>query len=375
MSRVRNSFGDGFGLSFLDILCCGLGAAILLLLIVKHEEPGLDDIDWQLMLEPEIFRLNSLISESESVNQMLASKLITLEERFESIVQSNTEIVAELTSQEQKLLNLRVQLAGEQAKLNELRVLSDKLNVTRQAATTESDKFEGLKFGALSGVQLGGEDKVVVLLDTSASMIHWSLVEIIRTQASGVGAIEAAFKWRQAKNIGGLAFSSINPGHRFKVLTFGEEVIDSDGSVVGKDELLWDIKSEKDDQSRLRNLTLQPGGGTNLKLAFDAVSRLIPKPARILLITDGLPNNISNRSSLRGCPKNRKGVSKISGECRISIAINSIDKLSGKLSKVPIDVILLPLEGDGDAVRFYSLLTGLSAGRLITPSVDWLVSS
>ena len=92
-----------------------------------------------------------------------------------------------------------------------------------------------------------------------------------------------------------------------------------------------------------------------------------------MLITDGLPGKIAGRDRLKSCPKKTKGVTRLNGECRISIAIKSVEKLGGKLAKVPIDIILLPLEGDSDAVRFYSLISGISAGKLITPSADWLL--
>jgi len=384
MTKARTTLGDGFGLSFLDILCCGLGAAILLLLIVKHELPGLGYDDWLLMLEPEIARLESALRELESEDQFLESKLVSLRERLKEITLQNSTYTANLSRQEKKLLNLKIELASEQAKLREIAKLQERLSNTVKVANTEAVSPTGPNFGALSGIQFGGDDKVVILLDSSASMIDWSVVEIIRTQASGVDAIEAAFKWKQARTIGKTAFSSISAGKRFKFLTYSEKTydadgkvvrqFDSDGKVIGRAELQWDVKTENDDHRRLTNLNFMPQGGTNLKFALDSVSSLIPKPNRILIITDGLPNKIERRTLLRGCPKTlKKGAMRISATCRESVALNSIDKLSEKLSKVPIDIVLLPLEGDATAVRFYSLITSISSGRLITPAVDWLV--
>ncbi len=150
-------------------------------------------------------------------------------------------------------------------------------------------------------------------------------------------------------------------------------VRDLTGKEVDQGELHWDKKSGLHDPLVKRVVNQVPQGGTDLGMAVDALSRLIPKPGRIILITDGLPGKTSGRDKLKNCPKSRKGVVKVSADCRISIAIKSVEKLNAKLSMVPIDIILLPMEGDSDAIRFYSLVSGISAGRLITPSVDWLL--
>lgn len=373
MSRSNNQQGDGFGLSFLDVLCCGLGAAILLLLIVKHKEPFVSEDNLLLMAEPELQRLDKRV-EKESANvARLDQKLGALRSNIENLVAIEKETSQKRSGQEQELVDLTVQLAVEVAKLQELERLSRRLADTMEVESSESANEGGLKFGALSGIQFGGEDKVAVLLDTSASMIHRSLVEIIRTQSAGPQAVRAAFKWRQATLAAQFAYFSIDQDKRFKFLTYSEDVVDLNGKVVGSSELFWDQKTGFHDSLINRVDRITPKGGTNLRLAIDALSRLVPKPNRIVLITDGLPGKIAGRDRLKSCPKNTKGVTRLNGECRISIAIKSVEKLEGKLAKVPIDIILLPLEGDSDAVRFYSLISGISAGKLITPSADWLL--
>ncbi|MDA9877701.1 VWA domain-containing protein [Luminiphilus sp.] len=374
MRGARRNLGDGFGLSFLDVLCCGLGAAILLLLIVKHEEPGLDQSDWALMLEPEIFEIRQAVEEYKSENKLLEKRTLSLKERLSESEQKSLRRNKLLTQQQKKLIDLKTQLAKEEAKSRELSRLTTRLKEPPEPLESKLD-IKGLNFGALSGLQFSGEERVVILLDNSASMIDWSVVEIVRTQAAGRAAIESAFKWQQAQSVANWAFTSIESGKRYKFLTFAERVLDANGKEVSAiNEVSWDLKSEDDTKSRLRNLSKLPEGGTNLKVALEAVSRLVPKPKRILLITDGLPNKIENRGAVLGCPSSSKTVRMISGDCRTAIALASLDTLSEKLARVPIDVILLPLEGDPRAVRMYSLISGISSGRLITPSSDWLLT-
>jgi hypothetical protein len=374
MSVTRRGLGDGFGLSFLDVLCCGLGAAILLLLIVKHEDPGLDQSDWALMLEPEIYQIRQAMEEYELKNKSLEKKRRSLKKRLEESQEKNALRNKVLTQQQKKLIELEAQLAKEEAKSRELSRLTMRLTEPPEPIEAKLDT-KGLNFGALSGLQFSGEERVVILLDNSASMIDWSVVEIVRTQAAGRAAIESAFKWQQAQSVANWAFASIESGKRYKFLTFAERVFDTDGKEISTTkEISWDLKSEDDVRSRLKNFSKLPEGGTNLKIALEAVGRLVPKPKRILLITDGLPNKIEKRGALLGCPSSSTTVRMISGECRTAIALASLGTLSKKLARVPIDVILFPLEGDPRAIRMYSLISGISSGRLITPSSDWLLT-
>jgi len=364
---------DGFGLSFLDVLCCGLGAAILLLLIVKHEKPSIDDSTMQMMLEPEVMRLQATNHEAESLLKRLEARVRSLGQEQDRLTEIRTVSMKNRSEIDRKIIVKRADLAGENAKLRELNSLALKINNESQVKNKNFKPPENLNFGAISGVQFSGQDKVVVLLDSSTSMLHWSLVEIIRTQAMGENVMRNARKWRQAGEIFELAYSSIEKGKRFKLLTFSEQVQDIAGADVADRQIQWDTKSGLHDSLVRRTVNEPPSGGTNLANAIDAVSRLTPKPSKIVLITDGLPSRIADRGKLKGCPKQREKVVRVSGKCRGSIAIESVKSLGGKLSEVPIDVILLPLEGDSEAVRFYSLITGMSAGRLITPSVDWLL--
>ena len=374
MSSARRNLGDGFGLSFLDVLCCGLGAAILLLLIVKHEEPGLDIADWQAMLEPEMLEIQQAVEEYESENEMLKQRITALRESLRESEQANAQRNRRLTEQQKKLIELKTQLAREEAKSRELSKLTARVTNLSEPVETKLDT-KGLNFGALSGLQFSGEERVVILLDNSASMIDWSLVEIVRTQAAGKAGVESAFKWQQVRSVANWAYTSLETGKRYKFLTFAERVFDANGrEVIASKEIPWDVKAEDDSKSRLKNLSILPNGGTNLKKALEAVSQLVPKPKRILLITDGLPNKIEERGVLPGCPFSSAKVRMVSGDCRTSIALASLDTLSEKLARVPIDVVLLPLEGDPRAVRIYSMISGISSGRLITPSSDWLLT-
>ena len=91
------------------------------------------------------------------------------------------------------------------------------------------------------------------------------------------------------------------------------------------------------------------------------------------MITDGLPtkgesqyrslNPFSSCSSLTG------NAQTISGECRVKLFQQTINE-SGKRG-VQVDVILLPLEGDPDAVNQYWIWAATTGGLLISPASNW----
>ena len=110
MNSARRNLGDGFGLSFLDVLCCGLGAAILLLLIVKHEEPGLEEADWLAMLEPEMLEIQQAIEGYESENEVLKERITTLKKSVRESEQGNAQRNRRLTQQQKKLIELNESL-------------------------------------------------------------------------------------------------------------------------------------------------------------------------------------------------------------------------------------------------------------------------
>lgn len=87
--RRRNRENEAFGLSFLDAICCGFGAIVLLLVITKTAEPT------QIRVEG---------TGLESVAEELAERLPQLEQRMESLQQK-------LAAQRERLAEARQRVA------------------------------------------------------------------------------------------------------------------------------------------------------------------------------------------------------------------------------------------------------------------------
>jgi hypothetical protein len=106
----------------------------------------------------------------------------------------------------------------------------------------------------------------------------------------------------------------------------------------------------------LRNV--EPDNGTNLAASFTALSQLDPLPDNIFLITDGLPT--------LGSRKPKKNT--ITASDRRKLYREAVELLP---IGVPVNTILMPMEGDPDAAAAYWQLAQITRGSFLTPSADW----
>ena len=101
-----------------------------------------------------------------------------------------------------------------------------------------------------------------------------------------------------------------------------------------------------------------PKNGTNMHSAFEVAKTLSPPPDNIFLITDGLPTQ--GTSPPRG--------NKVSGQERQKLFARAIRQLP---ARVPVNIILAPMEGDPMAASALWQLAQLTSGSLRMPSRDW----
>jgi hypothetical protein len=101
-----------------------------------------------------------------------------------------------------------------------------------------------------------------------------------------------------------------------------------------------------------------PAGGTSLYHAFAVAKTLAPKPDNILLVTDGLPT--------QGRDKPKRTT--VSPDERLA----HFEKATASLPKgLPVNTVLLPMEGDAWAAAAYWRLAIDTRGSFLTPARDW----
>jgi len=143
---------------------------------------------------------------------------------------------------------------------------------------------------------------------------------------------------------------------KYQVITFNTEA----KAALAGTESKW---LEVADRAQLANLAsalrkITPSGGTSLENAFLALRKLSPPPDNIILITDGLPTQ--GTTPPRG--------TKVSGQERQKFYRQAVRQLSGK---VPVNILLAPMEGDPMAAAEFWQLAQFTRGSLLMPSRDW----
>ena len=378
MSRtVKRQSVVTFGLSFLDVLCCGLGAAVLLLLVVKHGETV-----------AEIDAAGFLIEHVTEIQELIATKSEQKTE-LERIADETQQQIVAMTAQEDARSSIsRLQSTRLTKLLRELQQQRIALNSARQSLAADAaeqqrgaeEAQQNVAQQHLTGLMVNS-DRVVVLLDSSASMLSSSLVEIIRLRASNPETQLRADKWVSARGAVKWVIERLPIGASYQVLTYSDVVRDSQGKpVTPAQSPQWQTKHDAASASAHVNSLLNdltPKGPTDLRTALSAVAAVTPAPAQVIVITDGYPTlpGKATLSRFQDCPRARAGqVPLISPRCRKSIFDNALRSNRRDLRGIRFDVVLYPLEGDSNAVYGYWEFATSHGGRLLSPVPGWPTS-
>ncbi|MEX2525831.1 MAG: VWA domain-containing protein [Gammaproteobacteria bacterium] len=351
-----------FSLSFLDIMSCGFGAVVLLFLIIKH---NVDHI------KPEPAPATDLSSEVNLLENEIREGRENLAQLRNTIDEVDREIViaegrARRIMEEIKESSGRIEALSSDAQTTEIEKLKEEIREMEErkkrleAETEETGRDVRTFIGEgnrqyLTGLKLGGQ-RVLVLLDASASMLDDTIVNVIRRRNMSDQAKQASAKWQQALKTADWLSTQFQPGSRYQIYTFNTEakavLADSDGQWLRVNDSVQLNKAV----SNMKDII--PHDGTSLEKAFLAAASLKPLPDNIYLITDGLPTQ--GRSPPRA--------STVSSKQRMGYFEDAVKQLP---SNIPVNIILAPMEGDPMAPSAFWRLAQLTRGSFLTPSKDW----
>lgn len=378
-NKVRRDNTVGFALSFLDVLCCGLGASILLLMIVKHGASvlPLDSVEDIAAREAKIAQT---LDEKLAAKSALEAELLVSSEAINMAVLKKEKMAS---AQSDQVEELRAQLSALSQARDDLTTTKDvvlNLQLERDAkfveAAEEVEDEELGQTGQLGGIQVDN-DYVVVLLDRSASMLDHSLVEIIRLRVADPYYRKTAPKWVTAKNTAIWGFKHIEDSNHFQLFSFSDTVLDVEGNEIDpKDPLEWRVRGETGNTIAdiVRGVQATDANGpTNLERAFSVLTKLSPAPRQVLLITDGLPSvpGEADLRTVRNCRSSARGNKLLTPECRQEIFNRARDLFKQTLGQTDLNIVLLPLEGDARATRLYWNLASARNGRVLAPAPNW----
>ncbi|KUJ82617.1 VWA domain-containing protein [Microbulbifer flavimaris] len=359
MARRKRRF-SAFSLSFLDIMSCGFGAVALIFLIIKHGS----DQDIQAENQDLAAEVNLLQEEVEFGREHLVLARNTLDVTSDELAEAQglarrimeqiDEVkgnIAEIDSntEEQDIKRLQEKLKKlEQAK-KELEAENKKLGNNVRKFVGDGDRQY------LTGLRLGG-DRILILLDASASMLGDELIKVIRTRNMSSRVKRETGKWRRSVNTVSWLTSQFPQDSQYQIFTFNTGF----RSAIPGTESRWLNVDDRDqlDQAIKELDKVVPENGTSLERVFNAINGMSPLPDNIILITDGLPTQ--GMKAPRG--------NTISGKKRLDLFKRAVKVLP---KNVPVNVILAPMEGDPYAASEFWKLAMETQGSFLAPSRDW----
>ena len=356
---------DTFSLSFLDIMSCGFGAVVLFFMIINATMAiRQDDLNKHLSE-----RADKLLVETSEGEKNLVELRNTLEETEKKTVEARglaRRIIAMIEEKQQELAEMDKDTLAQQEHINKLKAdlkaleeENKRLSAASSQPEAQGDRLRRIQGDGerqyLTGIKVGGQ-RVLILLDASASMLDETIVNIIRRRNMAPAQKIRSPKWQRGLRTTEWLVAQLPPTSKFQIVKFNvraESIVpDTDGKWLEAQD------SEVVDDAIQRTRRLLPEGGTSLHHAFAAVKSFSPRPDNIFLITDGLPTQGASP------PRGRT----VGGRARLRNFNNALDELP---AGIPVNVILMPMEGDAMAATEFWRLAQATDGSFITPSSDW----
>jgi len=365
MRRNKKKRFDTFSLSFLDCMSCGFGAVVLFFMIISATMAVRQD------------ELNKKLSERADSLKVEVSEgelnLVELRNRIDQTDKEKVEaqgmarrILQLLEEKREELARMDKDTTSQEDHINKLKADLKQLEEANRrlaaASSTPSDmgtrirqiQGEGQR-QYLTGLQVGGK-RVMILLDTSASMLGETIVNVIRRRNMADAQKIRAPKWQRALRTTEWVVAQFDPGTEFQIVSFNTEAL----SVLPDTDGTWLDASDPEivESAVAATRQLVPQNGTSLHHAFSAARSISPRPDNIILIVDSLPTQGESKPSR----------DTVSGRARLRNFNNALGNLPGG---VPVNVILFPMVGDAAASTAYWRLAQQTNGSYISPARDW----
>ena len=357
---------DIFSMSFLDTICCAFGAIVLLYMILNASSGRASD-HRTAAARAEADRLENQVLDGYENLVVLTNALksaTTTEAQAQGL---SARVLEDLEASKQQLaeynqttLSRREHINQLKADLKSLDAGNRRLEAGSRSAGAPGTHVAGFKGEGdrqyLTGLKLRGQH-TLILVDSSASMMDETLVNIIRLRNMDPARRRAAQKWRSTVATVEWLLSQLAGDRQFQLYSFNTTVWPLLKDSAGKWLAASDATALSGALDSLHQLV--PQNGTNLEDALAVAGYFNPKPDSVILITDGLP------TQGRGGPGHGKT---IDSDGRLKLFSQAIKAYP---TSVPLNVILLPMEGDPQAPNAFWIEARRTHGSFLMPSRDW----
>lgn len=351
-----------FSMSFLDVISCGFGAVVLFFTIMSAQS-GLARIDASKELNNESRRLEQEVIDGYRRLAELKAAMASTETQKTRAAGVSQELLEKLRQTEEQLAKYEHDTVARREALERLKADLKQLEEGNRrlkeralpANVVPLPRIEDRQ--QLVTLRVGGK-RVLVLVDASASMLDETVVNIIRLRNMPPERRIASAKWQQAVNTVEWVAARLPDGVQFQVYAFDTAARPLVEGSAGR----W-LNTGDAGQVELALAALRrtaPTGGSSLQNAFAVIGKLSPAPDNVILITDGLPTQGEKPPLMRTL---------VTQEQREDLMKDAVKSLPP--SPPPMNVVLLPMEGDPVAPTYFWRLARSTGGGFLSPAKDW----
>lgn len=357
---------ETFSLSFLDVISCGFGAVVLFYTIISAQA-GVMRMKQNENLQSEVDRLEQEVLEGYQDLAIIKNSLERTDDEArrteglsDRIIDETRRLRVQLAEAEGDTLSRREAIERLKADLKSLEDGARRLEGGTESPGERGQRIRGFVGSGdrqyLTGLRVGGE-RILILVDVSASMLDETVVNVIRLRNMSTPRKLMAEKWRQTVSTVDWLAAQLPLESRFQIYAFNTTarplLKGSEGKWLEAD----DPKAINDALAGLRDIV--PADGTSLENALAVVNALAPRPDNVILLTDGLPTQGASPPAVRKT---------IDGDARLKLFDRAMRRYP---AEVPLNVILFPMEGDPGAPSAFWLVARQTGGSFLSPSKDW----
>ncbi len=341
-----------FSLSFLDCICCGFGAVLLVFLLTVSQKQLVDKSvvdDVQRRVQQTKTDVNLSNEDLARLGRSVAALRLELDD-----LQKRTQADQLKLSERKREMLLMLQQSGNLKDAID-QLLGEKKNIpTEDVAPVPIPEVDRRQY--LTGVKLNGEF-VVFLIRISGSMLGETIDDAVTRLAESDEKKRAAPKWQRVVQSMEWLIATLDPETKFQILLFNDET----ASILPNQEDKWFSLQDKATLAQIikKLHEIVPQGGANLERAFTKVRFLPRLPDSIVLLTDGLPTKSDSLP--------------VEGDVDEGYRIRFFEIATKQLPpRIPVSTILFPLlSGDPGAPGLYWELANATRGALVSPSKSW----
>ena len=355
-----------FSMSFLDCITCAFGSVVLVYTLI-NAKGGLRRMAETDSQQAEIQQLEEQVLEGYQNLVAIRNSLVkTDEERVRTegmgsrVLDETARLKMELADADKETLSRREAIERLKADLKSLDEGNRRMEGGSQSPDTSGTRVRGFIGQGdrqyLTGLKVGGQ-RIVVLVDVSASMLDETVVNVLRMRNMSEPRKLMSDKWRRTLATVDWIAAQLPADAEFQIFTFNTQAKPLIPETEGKWLKVNDPNALNDALTNLRKIV--PTDGTSLENAFTTMNMLKPAPDNVILLTDGLPTQAATPPLLKKT---------VDGDDRVDYFERAIARYP---KTVPLNVILMPMEGDPSAPSAYWLASRRTGGSFISPSRDW----